>query len=234
MSSVYSMKTGISSFLKSYSPAERDRARNACINKVRFEMPKKFGLLKTLEEVMQNQNYALYNEFVAYLREDSLPDEDFQTLMVEARKSVNLLNPKYVVLVESLLSLQWLNRGDECCNLYTEFMLELLIAHNKYASFGISQLISNWVPDDKDVSSWPNCEPTPEMQAKLVHVHRLLDNLFNISPLIFQVVLDTVKQSFPYYKKAPHVVGGYLHNVLWLLEYQPKLSTFVIELVFHK
>lgn len=228
------MKTGISSFLKSYSPAERDRARNTCINKVRFEMPKKFGLIKTLEEVMQNQNYALYNEFVAYLREDSLPDQDFQTLMLEARKVVNLLNPKYVVLVESLLSLEWLSHDDDCCRLYTEFMLELIVAQPKYAAFGIEQLIKNWIPADKDVSSWPNCVPTPDMQTKLIHVHRLLDNLVNINPLIFDLVLDTVKQLFPYYKKAPHVVGGYLHNVLWLLEYQPKLNSFVIELVFHK
>lgn len=234
MSSVYSMKTGISAFLKSYSPLERERSRNACINKVRFEMPKKYGLLKTLEEVMQNQNYELYNEFVAYLKEDSLPEQDFQTLMLEARKAVNLLNPKYVALVDSLLSLEWINRSDESCKLFTEFMLELMVAHTKYVSSGIQQLIQNWVPSDKDVSSWPNCVPTPELYAKLLHVHRLLDNLLNINPLIFDVVLDTVKQLFPYYKKAPHVVGGYLHNVLWLLEYQPKLNPFVIEVVFHK
>uniref|UniRef100_T1GKT0 Mediator of RNA polymerase II transcription subunit 23 n=1 Tax=Megaselia scalaris TaxID=36166 RepID=T1GKT0_MEGSC len=112
-------------------------------------------------------------------------------------------------------------------------MLELMVAHTKYIQFGIKKLLENWIPNDKDVASWPNCIPTPELQMKLFHVHRLLDTLLNINPLIFDVVLENVKQLFPYYKKAPHVVGGYLHNVLWLLEYQPKLNPYIIEVVFH-
>lgn len=232
--SEYSVKTGMSSFLKSYNPADRDRSRNNCINKVRFEMPKNFGLLKTLQEKMENQNDGPYNEFVAYLKEDSLSDQEFKNVMLEAKKAATLLKPgQYKSLVESLLSLQWLSRDDECCKLYTEFTLELLIANNKYIDFAIGDLVSKWVPRDKELSCWPNGSPIPELWSKLLHVHKLLENLLNIIPQSFNVLLRKLKK-FPYYKNPSHVIGGYLHNVLWLLEYHPKYIPFVLEEIFYK
>lgn len=65
-------RTSLSSILKSYSPAERDKAKNAIINKVRFEMPKQKGLLEVVKAVEERKNYEQMNEFVAFLTENNL------------------------------------------------------------------------------------------------------------------------------------------------------------------
>lgn len=73
--SVYSAKTSRTSFssiLKTYSPAERDKTKNAIINKVRFDMPKQKGLLHVVATVEEKQNFDQMNEFVSFLRENIL------------------------------------------------------------------------------------------------------------------------------------------------------------------
>lgn len=72
MSSVYSAKTGLSSILKAYSPAERERAKNIAINKVRFEIPKQKGILDAVEAVNEHNNFQPLNEFVSFLKETEI------------------------------------------------------------------------------------------------------------------------------------------------------------------
>lgn len=73
--SVVSAKTGRSSFssiLKTYTPTERDKAKAAIINKVRFEMPKRKGILEAINAVEERQNFTPMNEFVCFLNENAL------------------------------------------------------------------------------------------------------------------------------------------------------------------
>lgn len=39
---------------------------------------------------------------------------------------------------------------------------------------------------------------------------------------------------FPYHKKSPHIIAGYLHNIFWFLEYQPIFTEDVFRLILQK
>lgn len=69
--SVYSGKSRLSSILKTYSPAERERAKMAVFNKVRFEMPKSKGIIEVVNAAKED-NFQPLNEFVAYLGDSEL------------------------------------------------------------------------------------------------------------------------------------------------------------------
>lgn len=80
--SVYSARTGLSSILKSYSTVEREKAKAAVINKVRFEMPKEHGVAGAIEAVLNYNDYMIYNEFVSFLKESSLTVSWYRPLCV--------------------------------------------------------------------------------------------------------------------------------------------------------
>ncbi|CAD7085871.1 unnamed protein product [Hermetia illucens] len=232
--SVYSARTGLSSILKTYSTVEREKAKAAVINKVRFEMPKEHGVAGAIEAVLNYNDYMIYNEFVSFLKESSLTDADFERVISEARESINLLTPKFSTLVEALISLDWQDRSEILIKNYIEFYVDLLVAHTKYVHFGISHLISYWIPQDKDEENWPKGVPSAAASKRLEIVHQVIRRLMTIMPMSFDVVLETIEKSFPYYKKPPHVIGGYVHNILTMMKYKLISCNFSIHLLFRK
>lgn len=48
------------------------------------------------------------------------------------------------------------------------------------------------------------------------------------------IVLKSIHDSFPYYKKSAFVTAGYLHSVLWFLEYQPMFTEDLFKMVLEK
>lgn len=233
--SIYTAKTGVSSILKSYSPAEREKAKTSVINKVRFQLPKDRGLIAAIDDVLNYENYTQYHEFILFLTECQTTDDDLLRIISDATKSVQLLTPtKFPLLVEAILSINWLNRNNKIVNCYTEFLIELLIAHNKYSNFVIHKLIMYWIPDDASASKWINANPDAEINENLKIIHNLLGKILNILPLTFDIVTEKLEDLFPYYKKPPHVVGGFVHNILWLLEYKPNFMDFVLEMLLKR
>uniref|UniRef100_A0A1I8P1V4 RNA polymerase I-specific transcription initiation factor RRN3 n=1 Tax=Stomoxys calcitrans TaxID=35570 RepID=A0A1I8P1V4_STOCA len=229
--SVISGKTSLSSILKSYSTSEREKAKAAVINKVRFEMPKQKGLLEAVKAVEERQNFQPMSEFVGYLSENTLDDNEFIIILNDARSIANQLSPKFTTLVEALLSQTWAYRSPEARKAYIRFCLDILVAHNKYLSFGINHLIALWIPHENDISLWQNGNPTAELEDALQAIHHLLDCILNAIPMAFDATLDAIEHSFPYYKKSTHIVVGYVHNMLQLLEYKPIFEENIMQLL---
>ncbi|XP_061397691.1 RNA polymerase I-specific transcription initiation factor RRN3 [Musca vetustissima] len=229
--SVITSRTSLSSILKTYTPAEREKTKAAIMNKVRFEMPRQKGILEVVKAVEERQNFEAMNEFVAFLTENDLDDTEFISIFNDARTIVNQLSPKFTHLVEALLSQQWTNRSQETRKAYSEFCLDILVAHNKYLQFGINKLINHWIPQENDIGLWLNGEPTPELDNGLQAIHQLLERILNAIPMAFDATLDAIEHSFPYYKKATHIVVGYVHNILQLLKYKPIFGEYIIQLL---
>lgn len=232
--SVFSAKTSLSSILKPYCPSERDKAKNAIINKVRFEMPKQKGLLEVVNAVEERQNFDQMNEFVCYLKETALEDNEFLQILNDARKVINQLSPKFTILVEAVLSLSWIKRSSEARNAYSDFCLGILVAHNKYLEFGIAKQIALWIPNEDDSDLWLNGQPSQEVEHELQAIHQLLERIFNAIPMAFDASLNAIELLFPYYKKSTHVVVAYIHNLLQLLAYKPIFSEYVLQFIMQK
>lgn len=144
------------------------------------------------------------------------------------------MSPKFTILVEALLVQSWIDRCIEARKAYSEFCLDILVAHNKYLSFGITKLITLWIPHENDISHWPNGTPTPELDDALQAIHQLLGRILNAIPMAFDATLDAMENLFPYYKKPTHIIVGYLHNMLKLLEYRPIFGEYVMQLLMQK
>lgn len=154
--------------------------------------------------------------------------------MKDARKIVHSLTPEFANLVEALLSLNWKKYSSDAIQAYTEFSVDVMIAHNSYIHIGIGKLILNWIPNDQESAEWLNGCPSERVRAELETVHSLLNRILTAVPMSFDVVIDTIASKFPYFKKPAHVTAGYLHNVLWLMEYKPVFEELLVQLVLQK
>lgn len=76
--------------------------------------------------------------------------------------------------------------------------------------------------------------PSLEMNSKLAIIHRLLRRLLEVIPMITHPMRRQLKTSFPYYKKPDFVTVGYIHNLLWILDYCPSFKNDILELVIQK
>jgi len=70
--SIYSSKTGITSILKSFCSADRERAKTAALNKVRFSTPKEKGIVESVRVALEEKNFHLIQEFTHFIREADL------------------------------------------------------------------------------------------------------------------------------------------------------------------
>ncbi|XP_060651233.1 RNA polymerase I-specific transcription initiation factor RRN3 [Drosophila nasuta] len=232
--SMFSSKTGITSILKSFSGADRERAKTAALNKVRFSTPKEKGIIESVRVALEEHNFHLIQEFTYFLREAELCDEEIVAIMRDARKIVHSLTPEFADLVEALLGINWRKRNINATEAYSEFTVDVMIAHNTYIQIGITKLILNWIPNDQETDDWINGSPSESVQADLQTVHTLLNRILTAVPMAFDVVVDTIAAKFPYFKKPAHVTAGYIHNVLWLVSSKPVYEELLLQLVLQK
>ncbi|EDV35386.1 uncharacterized protein Dana_GF22755, isoform A [Drosophila ananassae] len=229
--SVYPTKTSI---LKTFSGADRERAKVMAANKVRFSTPKEKGLAESVRVASEEQNFHLVHEFTYFLREAELDDDELEEILKEARKIVHNLTPDFVNVVEALLSLNWRKRSCKTIEAFTEFSIEILVAHNRYLPMGISKFILHWIPNDQDAADWVNGCPSNQIYCELKPIHDVINRIITAVPMAFDVIVDTISSKFPYFKKPAHVTAGYLFNLLWLLDYKPVFEEIILQLVLQK
>ncbi|XP_055376833.1 RNA polymerase I-specific transcription initiation factor RRN3 [Condylostylus longicornis] len=229
--SEYTSKTGLSSILKNYSSVERDKLKLTAINKVRFGLPKERGLLFVVEDVINNDNYFHYREFLEFLSSEEVTDADFLRIIKDGRNVIHSLKfETFPGLIEALMSLDWITRDEKTIECFKEFVVDILVAHNKYANIVITKLISLWIPNESTKEEWLN-GPNKKIITHLENVHDLILRLTNVMPILNTIVCETLENLFPYFKKPPYQIGGYIYNCLWLLRYRPDFMNVVIDLL---
>lgn len=147
MSIISKKSSGASSILRDHSTTNRARLVQEQKNKVRFSLNVTQNVADVLNCVEQNGNVLAYDEYICMLNTTALSDDTFRTLIVECMECIPLLQPKYVRLVETLLGLSWMGRPQHVIEEYKQFIVELLVTHNKYTRFAVSKLIQCWLPE---------------------------------------------------------------------------------------
>lgn len=232
--SIYTSKTVTTSVLKSYSGADRERAKTAAANKVRFATTKEKGLVESVRIAVEEGKFHLIQEFTYFLRESDIGDDELVQILTDARRIVHNLTPDFINIVEALLSLNWKKRSHEIIQAYIEFCIDIMVAHNRYLPIGVSKLIVQWIPGDLDTADWVNGNPSESTYSHLQPIHEALNRILTAVPMAFDVVIDAITSKFPYFKKPAHVTAGYLYNVLRLIEYKPVFEELVLQLVLQK
>lgn len=87
-------------------------------------------------------------------------------------------------------------------------------------------------PVDINEKEWPNGIPTDEDCKKFVNVHAAINILLKVVPMSRELLYNSFMNAYPYFKRPTHVHEVYLHNILWILDYQPELRLDFFHLIF--
>uniref|UniRef100_U5EH15 Putative rna polymerase i specific transcription initiation factor rrn3 n=1 Tax=Corethrella appendiculata TaxID=1370023 RepID=U5EH15_9DIPT len=232
MSIISESQSPITSILKPF-PSSRTTARLSQI-KVRFDETSTISIRTAIEAVNVEKDGKLYEKLVATIKnENELTDNDLCNLLFDAKFCLNLFESKFSLIVESLIAIDWLSRNDECKEIYKDFIIELLVAHNNYATLAITNLVSYFIPKDSEADSWPNYEPNKSKKSTLEHIHEIIKRLTAVIPMVQNIILMKLRTMFPYFKRPTYVITGYIYNMLWITEYTNVFREEILEILLN-
>ncbi|KAJ8974029.1 hypothetical protein NQ317_001817 [Molorchus minor] len=174
-----------------------------------------------------------YENLLCLIRDAQLTDNDVSCLLKEATECISLLNQDLRLFVEALLSIEWINKKSDVVSEYQSFVVNLVSAHNYHAKIVIEKLVKLFLPAPTD-AEWIDGGPPEEDCLKCLNVHTLLNLLLAVVPMCKELLMNSVISQFPYYNKSTHVHEYYLHNILWILDYQPSFRQDMLHLVLSK
>lgn len=223
-----------SSILKNYLPNSRDIIRQSTANRVRFDLLNDKDLRKILVDAESNENSKPFFDYMKMVQDPEISNKDFLRVIEESRQCIDLLKPKYLIFVESLLSMNWTNRTADIALEYQKFLIDLLSAHSRYIKFAIEKLILYWLAKEEHIQLWKNGIPTGKIQESLKYIHEVISAMLHVIPMTKTMLLDAVENQFPYFTRPSYEITGYVTNVFWLIEYQPVFKDYLLQLLFKK
>ncbi|KAJ8945039.1 hypothetical protein NQ318_019034 [Aromia moschata] len=195
--------------------------------KVRFVLPHSQKVQIILQEYMKTNVSKDYENLVCLIRDAELTDEDICSLLKESTECISILNQNLRLFVDALLSIDWIDKNNRVVARYQSFIVNLVSAHNYHAKVVIEKI----GPTDAE---WLDGNPSETDYLKCVNIHTLLNMLLAVVPMCKEILLTSVRNQFPYYNKSTHIHEYYLHNILWILDYQPSLRQDIFFLIFSK
>lgn len=231
--SLYSASLSTTPILKSANTSlNRKKVHERIRNTVQFQLISENGLRRVLEDAARGENIGAYEDYIRAMRDVDLSDPDFGVLIRESRHCIELLKPKFTIFVETIISLNWINRNESLIVEYQKFLIDLLSEHNKYTSFALSKLIQFWIPKPIDELLWKNGVPDERIKFFLNYVHQTLSKILDVIPMANDFAIEVIERMFPYYTKPSYVIAGYMSNMMWLMDYRPMFREDILQLLF--
>lgn len=118
----------------------------------------------------------------------------------------------------------------------TTFLCYIYITQFNSCNFLVYNTFTNcffYFTDPSEVE-WPDGVPSDEDCLKFANIHYLLNILLIVIPMCKELLLHSLRNQFPYHTKSTHIHEYYIHNLLWILEYQPTFRHEILHLIFSK
>ncbi|XP_028142826.2 RNA polymerase I-specific transcription initiation factor RRN3 [Diabrotica virgifera virgifera] len=202
-------------------------------SKVHFVLPHSSKVRSILEEFSSKGSSREYEQLIIMIRDATLTNDDISALLKEATECITLLNQNLRLFVEALVSVEWIDKNENVVSEYRSFIVDLLAAHNYHCKMVIDKLVRLFLPSPTD-PDWPDGIPTAEDCGKYMNLHTLFNVLLAIVPMCKELFYISICNQFPYYNRPTHTQELYIHNLLWILEYQPTLRPEILRLIFSK
>ncbi|KAL9706247.1 hypothetical protein quinque_009765 [Culex quinquefasciatus] len=139
------------------------------------------------------------------------------------------------MLVEALLSVNWLARNESSREVYKGFVgSSCWWRKGSYTTLAVSKLVQLFLPRDEDKEGWVRGVPTVATAERFEPVHDLFVRLKNVIPMIFDVILVQLRKQFPYFKRATHVVCGYVYNTLRMTDHSAMFTEELLDIIFYR
>ena len=95
-------------------------------------------------------------------------DKHLEELMSESIECVQMFKKDYILFLETLLSIRWIERDTKIIQLFHEFLLKLLTARSEFLTLCLSKILLCFVPainnpGGDESEHWINGVPSNEM-----------------------------------------------------------------------
>ncbi|XP_022170492.1 RNA polymerase I-specific transcription initiation factor RRN3-like isoform X1 [Myzus persicae] len=217
------------------------KKRNTQLNNVPKQKVQ-FNLIDNLKALLisfdqnNDKEKLKYNNLICDIRDAGIEikDAELVALLKDARNCVNILNENLTLFVKVILILKWMNRSDEVVNEYRGFLLDVCTAHNYHTKFAIEQLVTCFSHVDNTVFDRVNGMPSEEEERGFQNVHKTLEALLKVIPLAKELLMAAFKRKFPYKKSSVESHLHYIHNLLFVTEYEKSLRKQILSLIVSK
>ncbi|KAL3270008.1 hypothetical protein HHI36_009065 [Cryptolaemus montrouzieri] len=218
---------------KSSTLQDRLKLAAASENKVRFVLPHTQNIRNILRDYLQHRDTRAYENLIRSIRDSEILDADLISLLQETSECVSLLSKELRLFVEVLLTVRWVDRDEKLVKEYQSFLVNLLVAQNYHAKAVIDHLVSNFIASPTD-EPWTDGNPSDKDCIKCINIHSVLHSLIKIVPMCTNIILNSLISHYPYFKKGIHINEFYLHNLLWIFDYETSLRPDILHLIFSK
>ncbi|XP_076447065.1 RNA polymerase I-specific transcription initiation factor RRN3-like [Babylonia areolata] len=189
----------------------------------------------------QDQVQAPCREYDILLNFLATPDSEPQLLtnyLRQLRDCVTLVTKEHEQLVGIILNMDWLSRDLALTQEYKPLILNLVSAHPYYLRACLRMLVRKFLPQATSKRTGgdrlPDKATKEREEAMFSHVHELLRAVASIVPSTRTVVMQLMRESFPYHTRDVYTHEAYTRNLLLVIQYIPDLRRQIFELLVEK
>lgn len=232
-SAKYSLNINSPSILKKFG---KQTLNNVPGRRVCFDLFNNLKLLLVNYDRNNEDDLIEYNNLICDIRDmaTEINDNELIKLLKDARNCVNILNENLTLFVKVILILKWMNRSDDVVKEYRLFLLNVCTAYSYHTQFAMEQLVACFSHVDTAACDRVNGMPSQEEERGFLNVHATLEALLKAIPLAKDLLIPILKKKFPYKTNSSYTHLHYIHNLLYIIEYEPSLRKNILGLIINK
>lgn len=198
---------------------------------VRFQL--NYNLKSLLLGFVNEKDSNSYEALLCHIRDlgQEIRDDDLTQLLREARGCISILDANFRLFVQLVLILRWAHRSDEVVHEYQGFLQDLCSAHSYYTKIVIDHLVTYF---KTDCSDWTTDCPGELSQKCYRNLHDALRSIRLGIPMSKEILLSSLKNNYPYLKRAATEQRNYVFNLLQILLYEPSMRHDILKIIVDK
>lgn len=198
---------------------------------VRFKL--NYNLKSSLLRFANDKDSNLYEELLCHIRDvgQEIRDDDLTQLLKEARGCISIIDGNFRLFVQVVLILRWTHRSEDVIQEYQGFLQDLCSAHNYYTKVVIDHLTASFKSDQYE---WIDNFPSDKSIKCFNNLHQVIQSILAVVPMSRELLLNSVKNNFPYMKKPAKEHQCYAYNVLQISQYEPSMRYELLAAIINK
>ena len=152
--------------------------------------------------------------------------------MTESIGCVQVFKIDFVLLLDTILNIRWINKSDEIIELYHRFIIDILTAKPEFLTKCCSKILTIFIPGENEANEWKNGVPSPSLAEKLDKIHNLIKKIYEAIPMLPVTLRKSITDMFPYYKQPTYKIAGYIYNLLKILDNCQSMMHDILNTIF--
>ncbi|XP_070495469.1 RNA polymerase I-specific transcription initiation factor RRN3 [Chironomus tepperi] len=229
MSIISSRKSISTSILKTATSFREDTIRKS--KQLRFQVENLSSVKEILLEA-ENGNMKEYMDLIYKLSQENILDETLTKTLKESIGCVQVFKIDFVLLIDTILNIRWINKSDEIIELYHRFIIDILTAKPEFLTKCCSKILTIFIPGENEANDWNNGVPSAELAEKLDKIHNLIKKIYEAIPMLPVTLRKCIVDMFPYYKQSTYKIAGYIYNLLKILDNCQSMMHDILNTIF--